>query len=260
MTPRTQKKGRIPPSPEPLRGANPHAAGSDVHAPVHGVAVPPDHVPAPKPTGPGAGGTAPLPPPVRKGGTCTADLELPADWLQHGGITSVALQSTGVDWIPRFERLERRGFQVDVVDPRQTKHAPGRPKSDVLDCQCIQRRPSYGLLPASFRPADQVVVLRAYLRQRQLLIRYAGQHVQQMQKALEPRNGKLAEVGSDGTGVTGLAIIPAIGAGERHRRQLAALRHERCKRTEAERARALHGNGREQHRFARKQALELYQG
>ena len=101
------------------------------------------------------------------------------------------MESTGIYWIPLFELLERRGFNVFLVDPRQTKHAPGRPKSDVLDCQWIQRLHSYGLLAASFRPADQVVVLRSYLRQRQMLIRYAGQHIQHMQKALEQMNVKL---------------------------------------------------------------------
>jgi transposase len=260
MTPRKQKNGRVIPSPEPLRVANPHAAGIDVHAAVHWVAVPPDHVPPPKSGEPGADGAAALPPHVRKFGACTADLELLADWLQQCGVTSVAMESTGVYWIPLFELLERRGFQVYLVDPRQTKHAPGRPKSDVLDCQWIQRLHSYGLLTASFRPEDQVVVLRAFLRQRHMLIRYAGQHIQHMQKALEQMNVKLPEVVSDITGVTGLAIIKAILAGEREPRKLAKLRDERCKRTEAEIARALHGNWREEHLFALEQALELYQG
>jgi transposase len=257
MTPRKQKNGRVVPSPEPLRVANPHAAGIDVHAAVHWVAVPPDHVPPPKSVE--AGSTAKAPPHVRRFGACTADLELLADWLRQCGVTSVAMESTGVYWIPLFELLERRGFQVYLVDPRQTKHAPGRPKSDVLDCQWIQRLHSYGLLTASFRPEDQVVVLRGYLRQRHMLIRYAGQHVQHMQKALEQMNVKLPEVVSDITGVTGLAIIQAILAGEREPRKLAKLRDERCKRTEAEIARALHGNWREEHLFALKQALELYQ-
>ena len=258
MTPRRQKNGRVVPSPEPLRVANPHAAGIDVHAAVHWVAVPPDHVPL-KPVGAPVGGATSLPPHVRHFGACTADLELLADWLQQCGITSVAMESTGVYWIPLFELLERRGFAVYLVDPRQTKHAPGRPKSDVLDCQWIPRLHSYGLLTASFRPEDQVVVLRGYLRQRHMLIRYAGQHVQHMQKALEQMNVKLPEVVSDITGVTGLAIIQAILAGERDARELAKLRHERCHRTEAEIARALHGNWRAEHLFALKQALALYQ-
>src|SRR5438876_7399079 len=214
MSPRKQKNGRVVPSPEALRVANPHAAGIDVHAAVHWVAVPPDHVPVPKSVDADAGDAPNLPPHVRKFGACTADLELLGDWLQACGITSVAMESTGVYWIPLFELLERRGFQVYLVDPRQTKHAPGRPKTDVLDCQWIQRLHCYGLLTASFRPEDQVVVLRGYLRQRHMLIRYAGQHVQHMQKALEQMNVKLPEVVSDITGVTGLAIIKAILAGD----------------------------------------------
>ncbi len=254
MTPRYRCDARVPASAEPLRIAQPHAAGIDVHAASHFVAVSPDAVPAgwvnPDPS---------LPPHVHKFGTCTADLELLADWLAACGITSVAMESTGVYWIALFELLERRGFQVYLVDPRQTRHAPGRPKTDVLDCQWIQRLHSYGLLTASFRPDDQVVVLRAYLRQRQMLIAYAGQHIQHIQKALEEMNVKLTEVVSDVVGVTGLAILKAILRGQRDAGQLAKLRHENCQRTEAEIARALQGNWREEHLFALRQALALYE-
>jgi transposase len=169
------------------------------------------------------------------------------------------MESTGIYWIPLFELLESRGFEVLLVDPRQSRHAPGRPKSDVRDCQWLQRLHSYGLLTASFRPAERVVVLRSYLRQRQMLIRYAGQHVQHMQKALEQMNVKLAEVVSDITGVTGMAIIQAILRGERDPRVLARLRNERCKRTQAEIARALQGNWRAEHLFALKQAVQLHE-
>jgi transposase len=249
-----RQHGRSPAAVQPLVLTNPHAAGIDVHAASHFVAVPPDSVPA------GAvNPDAQLPPHVRKFGTCTADLELVADWLHACSVTSVALESTGVYWIPLFELLERRGFQVFLVDPRQTRHAPGRPKTDVLDCQWIQRLHSYGLLTASFRPPDQVVVLRSYLRQRQMLIRYAGQHAQHVQKALEEMNVKLTEVLSDVLGVTGVAIIKAILQGQRDPRQLAKLRHSRCHRTEAEIARALQGNWREDHLFALRQALALYE-
>jgi transposase len=251
MTPRRRKDGRIVPAPEPLPVTNPHAAGIDVHAARHYVAVPPAAVPAAVPAG--------RPPHVRTFGACTADLEALADWLKVCGVTTVAMESTGVYWIPLFELLERRGFAVYLVDPRQTRHAPGRPKSDVLDCQWIQRLHSYGLLTASFRPDDQVVVLRGYLRQRQMLIGYAGQHVQHLQKALEEMNVKLTEVVSDVVGVTGLAIIKAILRGERDPRQLAQLRHERCRRTEAELTRALQGTWRQEHLFALRQALALYE-
>jgi transposase len=133
MTVRKQKNGRVPRSAEPLRVANPHAAGIDVHAAVHWVAVPPDHLPSPKSVDADAGDTANVPPHVRKFGTCTADLELLADWLRQCGVTSVAMESTGVYWIPLFELLERRGFQVNLVNPRQrsTLRAGPRPTCSI---------------------------------------------------------------------------------------------------------------------------------
>jgi transposase len=257
MTPRKTKNLRMPAQPkqpEPLRMMNPHAAGIDVHAREHWVAVPPDSAPPPPADQPPK-----LPPYVRVFGTCTADLEALADWLTVCQVTTVAMESTGVYWIALFELLERRGFQVCLIDPRQSKHAPGRPKSDALDCQWLQRLHSYGLLSASFRPVDQVVVLRSYLRQRLMLIQYGGQHIQHMQKALEQMNVKLAEVVKDVTGVTGMAIIKAILGGERDPLTLAKLRNEKCKKTEAEIARALYGNWRAEHLFALKQAVELYE-
>jgi transposase len=254
MTPRKQKNLRQPPSPEPLRRTNPHAAGIDIHAAIHWVAVSPEKAPPPPPEHPPH-----LPSHVRSFGTCTADLLRLADWLTQCGITTVAMESTGIYWIPLFELLESRGFEVYLVDPRQSRHAPGRPKSDVLDCQWLQRLHSYGLLTASFRPAEQVVVLRSYLRQRQMLLRYAGQHVQHVQKALEQMNVKLAEVVNDVTGVTGMAIIQAILRGQRDPRRLARLRNAHCRRTEAEIARALQGNWRAEHLFALQQAVALYE-
>jgi transposase len=255
MTPRKTKNLRMPPQPaEPLRVTHPHAAGIDIHAAEHWVAVPPDHAPPPPADHPPG-----LPPHVRKFGACTADLEALADWLNACRITTVAMESTGVYWIPLFELLERRGFEVRLVDPRQAKRAPGRPKTDCLDCQWLQRLHCYGLLSAAFRPDDQVVVLRSYLRQRQMLIQYGGQHIQHMQKALEQMNVKLTEAVSDITGVTGLAIIQAILRGERDPLKLARLRNDKCKRTQAEIARALAGNWREEHLFALQQALALYE-
>jgi transposase len=253
MTPRKNKNFRQPPSPEPLRVTNPHAAGIDVHAAIHWVAVAPEQAPPPPADHPPN-----LPAHVRCFGACTADLIRLADWLTQCGVTTVAMESTGVYWIPLFELLEARGFEVFLVDPRQSRHAPGRPKSDVLDCQWLQRLHSYGLLSASFRPAEQVVVLRSYLRQRQMLLRYAGQHIQHMQKALEQMNVKLTEVVSDITGVTGMAILQAILGGERDPRVLARLRNERCKRSQAEIAQALQGNWRAEHLFALKQAVQLH--
>lgn len=247
MTPRKHKNLRQPPSPEPLRLTHPCAAGIDVHAAIHWVAVPPQQAPAPPPDHPVG-----RPAHVRSFGACTAELHRLAEWLTQCGVKTVAMESTGIYWIALFELLESKGFEVFLVDPRQSRHAPGRPKSDVLDCQWLQRLHSYGLLTASFRPAEQVVVLRSYLRQRQMLIRYAGQHVQHMQKALEQMNVKLAEVVNDITGRTGMKIIQAILRGERDPQRLAKLRNDKCKRTEAEIALALQGSWRVEHLFALK--------
>ena len=248
-----RKKARAALS-ESLQVKNPHAAGIDVHARVHLVCVQAQDAPAPPKDHP-----ANMPTHVRSFGAYTADLEMLADWLEACGVNTVAMESTGIYWVPLFELLERRGFEVYLVDPRQTRHVPGRPKSDVHDCQWIQRLHSYGLLAAAFRPSDQVAVLRSYLRQRQMLIAYGGQHIQHMQKALEQMNVKLPEVVSDITGVTGLRIIKAILRGERDPLELAKVRDDRCKRTEAEIARALYGNWRAEHLFALQQALELYE-
>jgi transposase len=231
-----------------------HAAGIDVHAAVHFVAVPAEDVPAGF-----RNPDAKLPAGVRKFGTNTADLEALAAWLKVCGVTTVAMESTGVYWIPLYELLASRGFDVILVDPRQTRHAPGRPKSDVLDCQWMRRLHSYGLLTASFRPADDIVVWRGFQRQRDMLVRYAAQHVQHLQKALEEMNVKLAEVVSDVVGQTGLKIIKDIVRGERDPLQLAKHRHERCRATEAEIAAALHGTWRKEHLLALQQGLELYE-
>ena len=189
----------------------------------------------------------------------TGDLEALAAWLKECGVTTVAMESTGVYWIPLYDLLASRGFEVMLVDPRQTKHAPGRPKSDVLDCQWIRRLHSYGLLTASFRPADEIVRWRGFQRQREMLIRYAAQHVQHLQKMLEEMNVKLTEVVSDIVGQTGMKIIKDIVGGERDPLKLAKHRHPSCKTSDEEIARALHGNWRPEQLFALKQALKLYE-
>jgi transposase len=251
----TKSKGSRPSVADPsLRIANPHAAGIDVHARVHWVCVPASSVPSRTPDQP-----ANLPANVRAFGTCTPDLEQLADWLLTCGVTTIAMEATGVYWIALFELLERRGFQVILVDPRQTRQVSGRPQSDVLSCQWIQRLHSYGLLSASFRPDDKTCVLRGYLRQRQLLIADAGRSTQHMQKALEQMNVKLAETISDITGVTGMLILKAIVRGTRDPQELAKYRNEHCKCTPAEMARALQGNWREEHLFALRQALKTYE-
>jgi transposase len=254
MTPRQGKKFRTSDQVEDLTVTQKHAAGIDVHAAVHFVAVAPADLPAGF-----VNPDAQLPAGVRKFGANTGDLEALAAWLKACGVTTVAMESTGVYWIPLYELLASLGFDVILVDPRQTKHAPGRPKSDVLDCQWIRRLHSYGLLTASFRPADEIVVWRGYQRQREMLVRYAAQHVQHLQKALEEMNVKLTEVVSDIVGQTGLKIIKDIVGGERDPLELAKHRHEKCKATAAEIAAALYGNWRKEHLFALKQALQMYE-
>ena len=254
MSPRSGKAFRTSQQREALTLTHPHAAGIDVHAAVHFVAVPAEDVPAGF-----VNAEAKLPAGVRKFGTNTGDLEALAAWLKACHIQTVAMESTGVFWIPLYDLLASQGFEVLLVDPRQTKHAPGRPKSDVLDCQWIRRLHSYGLLTASFRPADEIVCWRGFQRQREMLIRYAAQHVQHLQKVLEEMNVKLTEVVSDIVGQTGMKIIKDIVAGERDPQQLAKHRHDRCKATAAEIASALYGNWRGEHLFALKQALKLYE-
>ena len=152
--------------------------------------------------------------PVRTFRTFTDDLDRLADWFTRCGIKTIAMESTGVYWIPVFEILEQRGFEVMVVNARDAKHVPGR-KTDVSDAQWLQRLHEYGLLRASFRPQAEIAGLRAYLRQRERLLDYAAAHIQHMQKALMQMNLQLHHVVSDITGVTGMAIIRAIVAGER---------------------------------------------
>jgi transposase len=253
MTPRGGRRFRVSPAGD-LAVKHRHAAGIDVHAAVHFVAVAAEDVPAGF-----VNPDAKLPAGVRKFGAYTGDLELLADWLTACGVTTLAMESTGVFWIPLYDLLASRGFEVLLVDPRQTKHAPGRPKSDVLDCQWIRRLHSYGLLTASFRPSDAIVRWRGFQRQREMLIRYAAQHVQHLQKILEEMNVKLTEVVSDIVGLTGLKILKAIVAGERQPRKLARHRHPSCKTSAEEIARALHGEWRPEHLFALKQTLTLYE-
>jgi transposase len=236
---RSQRKGNGLPA--QLAAVNLHAAGIDIGSQEHWVAVPPDHDPQP----------------VRRFGACTADLEALVTWLRECGVTTVAMESTGVYWIPRFALLEARGFGVVLADAREVQRAPGRPKTDVQDCQWLQRLHAYGLLAAAFRPPEQICVLRSYLRQRSMLVRYASQHVQHMQKALTQMNLKLQHVVSDVTSVTGMAIIRAILTGERTPSVLAQLRDRHCQHSEAEIARALQGNWRTEHLFALQQAVEL---
>ena len=228
--------------PNQFQQLNPHAAGIDVGSRSHFVAVPEGVDEKP----------------VREFSCFTGDLHRLADWLDACGVKTVAMESTGIYWIPVFEILERRGFEVKLVNAHHVKNVPGR-KTDVLDCQWLQRLHSYGLLEGAFRPPDQVCVLRSYIRQRMNLIRYAASHIQHMQKALSQMNLLLHNVVSDITGVTGMRIIKAILAGERDPMVLAGYRDPRCKNSKETIARSLEGHYKTEHLFSLKQAVELYE-
>jgi transposase len=235
----SKKKGMR--APTSLTPVNRRAAGVDIGATFHVVAVPAD-----------LDGE-----PVRSFRSFTADLTRLADWLVGLGITTVAMESTGIDWVPLFEILEARGLEVVLVNARDAKNVPGR-KTDINDAQWIQQLHTYGLLRARFRPGADIVALRAYLRHRVRLLEYAALHVQHMQKALMQMNVQLHHVVSDMTGVTGMKIVRAILAGERDPSTLAAHRDVRCKASVDTIREALTGNYRPEHVFALRQAVELY--
>jgi transposase len=195
--------------------------------------------------------------PVRTFRTFSNDLHRLADWLQGLGIATVAMESTGVYWIPVFEILEARGFDVLLVNARDVKTVPGR-KTDVNDAQWLQQLHQHGLLRGSFRPRDHVVQLRAYVRHRERLVAAAASHIQHMQKALMQMNVQLQHVVTDITGVTGMRILRAIVAGHHAPEELAAFRDVRCHASAATIREALTGNYRPEHVFALRHALELY--
>src|SRR5262249_35685051 len=180
-------------------------------------------------------------------------------FLRRYQVTTIAMESTGVYWIPLYELLEANGFEVLLVDAHYTRQVKGRPKTDRLDCQWIYRLHSVGLLAAAFRPDEKTCQLRSYLRQRANVIRYGGQHIQHMEKALEQMNLKLTETISDITGQTGQAIIRAIVRGVRDPAKLAKYRGGRIKASEEQIAQALTGSYRTEHLFALKQAFEAWQ-
>lgn len=220
---------------------NPNAAGIDCGAAEHYVAVPPDR-----------DATA-----VRVFPTFTADLQALADWLARCRVTHVAMEATGVYWIPVFEILEARGFAVSLVNARHVKNVPGR-KSDVADCEWLRDLHMMGLLRGSFRPADEIVALRGYLRHRASLVESASEQVQRMQKALVQMNVQLPLVVTDIMGATGQRIIRAIVAGERNPERLATHRDVRCHASPQQIAAALTGNYRAEHLFALTQHLALF--
>lgn len=227
--------------PKHLEHINKLAAGIDIGSRSHWVAVPEgcDEVC------------------VREFKSFTADLNELALWLEKCGIETVAMESTGVYWIPLYELLESRGFEVKLVDARHVKNVSGR-KTDILDCQWIQQLHTYGLLLGAFRPDEQVCMLRSYLRQRSMLIERAASHIQHMQKALSQMNLHLSNVISDITGDTGMKIIRAIISGERDPERLSTYRNRACKNPIEVIKKSLEGNYREDHIFSLTQATELY--
>jgi len=238
---RRPQGGKKAKNPSLLERINPNAAGIDCGSETHHVAVPPERDPEP----------------VRSFKTFTGDLHRLADWLGACGIKTVAMESTGVYWIPIFEILEARGFEVVLVNSRHIKNVPGR-KTDVLDCQWIQELHSVGLLRGSFRPAAEIASLRAYLRHREKLVQSAATHTQRMQKTLVQMNLQLHNVISDITGITGMRILRDIVAGVMDPLVLAAHRDHRCRASQDDIAASLTGNYRAEHRFMLRQDLELF--
>jgi transposase len=234
---RTKKAANL----EALDYINVNAAGIDIGSKSHFVAVPvgrdTEH--------------------VREFQTFTNSLIELVNWLKKLKITTVAMESTGVYWIPVYDMLEANGFKVLLVNARHIKNVPGR-KTDVLDCQWIQQLHSYGLLRGSFRPIDQILKMRTFMRHRAKLIEYAASHIQHMQKSLYLMNIQLNNVIRDVTGVTGMKIIREIVNGERDTAKLAQYRDPCCRRSEEDIRASLIGNYQEDHMFCLAQALQLY--
>lgn len=236
----TSKRKKRSPAQE-LPVVHPDAAGIDIGATFHVVAIPAQLDDEP----------------VRSFSVFTHDLHRLADWLVERGVTTVAMESTGVYWVAVYEILEERGLDVQLVNARDAKSVPGR-KTDINDAQWLQKLHTYGLLRASFRPDRMISALRAYVRQRERWIEYAAAHIQHLQKALTQMNIQLHHVVSDVTGATGMKIIRAIVAGERDADVLAALRDVRCKASQETIRESLVGNYQPEHLFSLSQALELY--
>jgi transposase len=224
-----------------LEVMHPNAAGIDVGNSTHYVAVRPDRDPSP----------------VRRFDCFTADLHRLADWLQHCGVTTVALQSTGVYWIPLYEILDARGLEVYLVNARHTKNLPGR-KSDVQESQWLLKLHTYGLLRNSFHPAADIRVTRTYWRQRGDHVRAISTCIQRMQKALTQMNIQLANVISDLSGWTGMRIVRAILAGERDPQVLATLSHPGIHATRDTIAKSLEGTWQPDLLFVLQQEVVMY--
>ena len=224
-----------------LEIVHPDAAGIDVGGSEHWVAISPDRDPEP----------------VRRFGCFTADLREMGRWLVEKGVRSVAMQSTGVYWMPVFEVLEQQGLEVYLVNAQHTKNVPGR-KSDVQECQWLLKLHAFGLLNNSFQPTDEIRIARTLWRQRSNLVAEASSVIQRMQKVLTEMNVQLSNVLSDVSGMSGMKIIGAILEGERDPWELAALVEPEVKATPKDIAKSLEGNWREELLFVLRQHVELY--
>lgn len=225
-----------------LKTIQPNSAGIDLGSREHWVAVPPSKDGTPN---------------VERFGTTTPELLRLADWLKEQQIVTVAMESTGVYWIPIFEILDSRGFEVLLANARQISHVPGR-KTDILDCQWLQLLHACGLVRGSFRPSDNICQLRALIRERNKMVQQRSDWIRRMQKNLDQMNVCVHHAVSDITGVTGMAIIRAIVDGERDPHALARLRDSRCRKSEKQIAEELTGNWRPEHLFNLRQALKVY--
>src|ERR1700674_3600415 len=225
-----------------LEVVHPDAAGIDIGNESHYVAVPPTRDSES----------------VRRFGCTTAELKEMAVWLKQCAIRTIAMQSTGVYWIAVYDMLEEAGMEVYLVNARETKNLPGR-KTDVQESQWLMKLHTYGLLRNSFRPSQEIRILRTYWRQRHDLVRSAGRHIQRMQKALTQMNIRLANVISEISGMTGQAILKAILDGQRDPRELAAYRDCRVEASEEEIVQALEGNWQEDQLFVLRQEQAGYE-
>ena len=238
----TMVRNRVKCNPRELKIVNPNAAGIDLGSKSHWVCAPPST------DNPGS---------ICEFLTDTQSLGELADYLKEQNVTTVAMESTGVYWIPLFELLAERGFEVILADARTISKVPGR-KTDVIDCQWIQQLHSYGLLKGAFRPGDDIIKLRTLVRMKRTFVREQADWLRRIQKELDQMNIRVHRAVSDITGKTGMSILEAIVAGERNPTELAKFRDKRCKKNESEIERELTGNWREEHLFNLEMALDTY--
>ena len=196
---------------------------------------------------------------IRKFGVYTSDLLEIADWLKECEVTSVIMESTGIYWIPLYEVLESKGFQLNLCNAKHAKNVPGRKKTDLIDCDWLRKLHSYGMLSASFIPTKNIREVKVLMRHRGKLVQQSSRHIQHMQKSLTLMNFYLQKVVTDITGLTGMKIIKSIISGEIDPKKLVKHRHKRIKKSKEEMIKALEGNIQFEQMFILKQAVESYE-